>query len=43
MDNPGNLAIAVRRPNETIAINPKKGRITLGTRRLFNLLLYFSQ
>lgn len=35
--------IAIRRPNETIAINPKKGRITLGTRRLFNLLLYFSQ
>ena len=34
---------AVRRPNETIAINPTKGKITLGTRRLFNLLLYFSQ
>lgn len=38
-----NQGIAVRRPNETIAINPKKGKITLGTRRLFNLLLYFSQ
>lgn len=36
-------AIAVRRPNETIAINPTRGKITLGTRRLFNLLLYFSQ
>lgn len=34
---------ALRRPNETIAINPKKGKITLATRRLFNLLLYFSQ
>lgn len=38
-----NQGLAVRRPNETIAINPKKGKITLGTRRLFNLLLFFSQ
>lgn len=44
MDNLTNKpGIAIRRPNETIAINPKKGKITLGTRRLFNLLLYFSQ
>ncbi|MDY7576742.1 replication initiation protein [Herbaspirillum sp. RTI4] len=44
MENvPSNSGMAVRRPNETIAINPKKGKITLGTRRLFNLLLYFSQ
>lgn len=37
------LSPSVRRPNETIAINPTKGKITLGTRRLFNLLLCFSQ
>lgn len=43
MDIPETRAAAVRRPNETIAINPTKGKITLGTRRLFNLLLYFSQ
>lgn len=33
----------VRRPNETIAIAPKNGRITLVTRRLFNAMLYCSQ
>lgn len=38
-----NPSISVRRPNETIAINPKKGKITLATRRLFNLLMYFAQ
>lgn len=31
------------RPNETIAINPSKGKITLATRRLFNILLYCAQ
>ena len=35
--------LAIKRPNESLAINPKKGRITLATRRLFNLLLFFSQ
>ena len=43
MNSPDITNAAVRRPNETIAINPTRGKITLGTRRLFNLLLYFSQ
>ncbi len=34
---------SVRRSNETIAILPKAGRITLLTRRIFNIMLYFSQ
>jgi plasmid replication initiation protein len=33
----------VRRANETIAIAPKSGRITLVTRRIFNTMLFFSQ
>lgn len=33
----------VRRPNETIAMIPKVGKISLGTRRLLHLLLCFAQ
>lgn len=34
---------SVRRSNETIAVLPKTGRITLLTRRVFNIMLHFSQ
>lgn len=42
---PGKLAdeSAVKRANESIGVVPQSGRITLLTRRLFNILLYFSQ
>jgi hypothetical protein len=33
----------VRRMNETIAIHPQRGRVTLVVRRLFNVLVYFAQ
>ena len=34
---------SIRRPNETIAMIPKVGKISLGTRRLLHLLLCFAQ
>lgn len=34
---------SVRRSNETIAVLPKTGKITLLTRRVFNIMLHFSQ
>ena len=33
----------VRRSNETIAIHPSQGKVTLLMRRLFNILLFFAQ
>lgn len=36
-------ASGLRRPNETIAMIPKVGKISLGTRRLLHLLLCFAQ
>ena len=35
--------LEMRRPNETIAMIPKVGKISLGTRRLLHLLLCFAQ